>query len=156
MNRYEEAMKELDEKLGRKDGLISLSTIALDKGADGKCRPAARIVDAFYQDGAFYTVTNAASAKMRQIEQNPEVAVCIVVENFTADGIGENLGWVCKESNLEMRARLREVFAVWYDEANNDDDPNTCILRVRLTKGLWNDAHKGIRHHIDFISKTAD
>ena len=156
MNRYEEAMKELDEKLGRKDGLISLSTIALDKGADGRCRPAARIVDAYYQDGAFYTVTNAASAKMRQIEQNPEVAVCIVVENFTADGIGETLGWVCKESNLEMRARLREVFAAWYDEANNDDDPNTCILRVRLTKGLWNDAHKGIQHHIDFIGKTAD
>ncbi|NCB34594.1 MAG: pyridoxamine 5'-phosphate oxidase family protein, partial [Clostridia bacterium] len=26
----------------------------------------------------------------------------------------------------------------------------------RLTKGLWNDAHKGIRHHIDFIGKTAD
>ena len=39
MNRYEEAMKELDEKLGRKDGLISLSTIALDKGVDGRCRP---------------------------------------------------------------------------------------------------------------------
>ena len=92
MNRYEEAMKQLDEKLGLKDGLISLSTIALDKGADGRCRPAARIVDAYYQDGAFYTVTNAASAKTRQIEQNPEVAVCIVVENFTADGIGENLG----------------------------------------------------------------
>ena len=32
MNRYEEAMKQLDEKLGGKDGLISLSTIALDKG----------------------------------------------------------------------------------------------------------------------------
>ena len=102
MNRYEEAMKELDEKLGRKDGLISLSTIALDKGADGKCRPAARIVDAFYQNGAFYTVTNAASAKMRQIEQNPEVAVCIVVENFTADGIGENL---VKQVNDALEAR---------------------------------------------------
>ena len=102
MNRYEEAMKELDEKLGRKDGLISLSTIALDKGADGKCRPAARIVDAYYQDGAFYTVTNAASAKMRQIEQNPEVAVCIVVENFTADGIGENL---VKQVNDALEAR---------------------------------------------------
>ena len=61
MNRYEEAMKQLDEKLGLKDGLISLSTIALDKGAYGRCRPAARIVDAYYQDGAFYTVTNAAS-----------------------------------------------------------------------------------------------
>ena len=156
MNRYEEAMKELDEKLGRKDGLISLSTIALDKGVDGRCRPAARIVDAYYQDGAFYTVTNAASAKMRQIEQNPEVAVCIVVENFTADGIGENLGWVCDEMNKELMAKVRPIFASWYDEANNDEDTNTCLLRVRMTKGVWNDAHKGIRDEIDFINKTAE
>lgn len=155
-NRYEEAMKELDEKLGHKDGLISLSTIALDKGEEGRCRPAARIVDAFYEDGAFYTVTHAASIKIRQIEQNPEVAVCIVVENFTADGIGENLGWVCHEKNKEMMTKLREIFAAWYDEANNDEDPNTCLLRVRLIKGLWNDAHKNIQNHIDFINKTAD
>ena len=39
MNRYEEAMKELDEKLGRKDGLISLSTFALDKGRKADAAP---------------------------------------------------------------------------------------------------------------------
>ncbi len=61
MNKYDEAMKLLNEKLGNKDGLITLSTIALEQGADGKKRPAARIVDAYYEDGAFYTVTyNAA------------------------------------------------------------------------------------------------
>ena len=156
MNKYDEAMKLLDEKLGNKDGLISLSTIALEPGADGKSRPAARLVDAYYADGAFYTVTYATSGKMRQIAQNPEVAICVVVDNFTADGIGENLGWVCDERNAEMMTKLRKIFADWYHEANNDEDPNTCLLRIRLTKGLWNDAHKGIRNEIDFINKTAD
>ncbi len=156
MNKYEEAMKLLDEKLGNKDGLISLSTIALQPGADGRSRPAARLVDAYYEDGAFYTVTYATSGKMREIAQNPEVAVCIIVENFTADGIGENLGWVCDEKNAKMMAKLRTIFAAWYYQANNDEDHNTCLLRVRLTKGLWNDAHKGIRNEIDFINKTAN
>ncbi len=156
MGKYEEAMKLLDEKVGNKDGLISLSTIALEPGADGKSRPAARLVDAYYEDGAFYTVTYATSGKMLQIAKNPEVAVCIIVENFTADGIGENLGWVCDEKNTEMMAKLRTIFADWYYEANNDKDPNTCLLRVRLTKGLWNDPHKGIKKWIDFVNKTAD
>lgn len=156
MSKYDEAMKLLDEKVGNKDGLISLSTIALDPGGNGKSRPAARIVDAYYEDGAFYTVTYATSGKMMQIAQNPEVAVCVIVENFTADGIGENLGWVCDEKNAEMMTKLRTIFAAWYNEANNDADPNTCLLRIRLTKGLWNDAHKGIRNEIDFVNKTAD
>lgn len=155
MSKYDEAMKLLDKQAGNKDGLILLSTIALEAGADGKSRPAARIVDAYYEDGAFYTVTNATSNKMQQIAQNPAVAVCIIVENFTADGIGENLGWVCDEKNTEMMTKLRAIFAEWYDEANNDEDRNTCLLRVRLTKGLWNDAHKGIRNEIDFVNKTA-
>lgn len=154
MSKYEEAMKLLNEQVGNKDGLISLSTIALEPGADGRSRPAARLVDVYYEDGAFYTVTYATSNKMLQIAQNPEVAICVIVENFTADGIGENLGWVCDEKNTEMMAKLRVIFAAWYNEANNDDDPNTCLLRIRLTKGLWNDPHKGIKTEIDFVNKT--
>ena len=156
MDKYDEAMKLLDEKLGNKDGLISLSTIALEPAANGKSRPAARLVNAYYKDGAFYTVTYATSNKMLQIAQNPGVAICIIVENFTADGIGENLGWVCDEKNTEIMATLRTVFAKWYYEANNEEDPNTCLLRIRLTKGLWNDPHQGLRNEIDFINKTAD
>lgn len=156
MSKYDEAMKLLDEQVGNKDGLICLSTIALEPGADGKSRPAARIVDAYYEDGAFYTVTYATTDKVRQIAQNPEVAICIIVDNFTADGLGENLGWVRDEKNAEMMAKLRTIFAAWYHEANNDEDPNTCLLRIRLTKGLWNDPHKGIRKEIDFVNKTAD
>lgn len=155
MNRYDEAMTLLDEKFGHRDGLISLSTIAQSLDEKGNSRPAARLVNAFYEDGAFYTVTYATSDKMLQIAQNPEVAVCVIVESFTADGVGENLGWVCDEKNAELMAKIRPIFAEWYDEANNDEDPNTCLLRVRLTKGLWNDAHKGIRNEIDFVNKKA-
>jgi len=155
MTKYDEAMKVLTEKFGNKDGLISLSTIALEPGTDGKSCPAARLVDAYYEDGAFYTVTYATSNKMLEIAKNPEVAICYIVENFTADGIGENLGWVCDEKNAELMAKIRPIFAEWYDDANNDEDKNTCLLRVRLTKGLWNDAHKGIRDEIDFVNKKA-
>lgn len=155
MNKFDEAMQLLNEKAGNKDGLISLSTIALEPGSDGKSRPAARIVDAYYEDGAFYIVTYATTNKMQQITKNPAVSVCIIVENFTADGIGENLGWVCDEKNTEMMKKLRTIFAGWYNEANNDTDPNTCLLRIRLTKGLWNDAHKGFRSEIDFVNRTA-
>lgn len=156
MNNYDEAMKLLDEKFGNKDNLISLSTISLEPGKDGKCRPAARLVDAYYEDGAFYTVTYATTPKMLQIAAYPDVAICYIVENFTADAIGENLGWVCDEGNVEMMKKLRVIFAAWYNEANNDDDHNTCLLRIRMTKGLWNDAHKGIKKYVDFVNKTAD
>lgn len=156
MNNYDEAMRVLEEKFGRQDVLISLSTIAQLPNAAGNPVPAARIVDAFYEDGSFYTVTNATSTKMLEIAKNPEVAICFIVENFTANGIGENLGWVCDEMNKEIMAKVRPIFANWYDEANNDEDTNTCLLRVRLTKGVWNDAHKGIRDEIDFMNKTAE
>lgn len=156
MNKYDEAIKLLNEQVGNKDGLIALSTISLEPGADGKSRPASRIVDAYYEDGSFYIITYATSDKMQQIEKNPEVSVCIIVENFTANGIGENLGWVCDEKNAQMMTKLRKIFAEWYYEANNDEDPNTCLLRVRLTKGVWNDPHNGIRNEIDFVNRTAN
>lgn len=155
MNNYAEAMQVLEEKFGKKDVLLSLSTISLLSNADGTPVPAARLVDAFYEDGCFYTVTYATSGKMLQIEKNPHVAICFIVENFTADGIGENLGWVCDQKNAEIMAKVRPIFADWYNDANNDADRNTCLLRIRLTNGLWNDAHKGIRDEIDFVSKTA-
>lgn len=147
MNKYEEAMKLLEKQVGNKDGLITLSTISLETGIDGRSKPASRIVDAYYEDGAFYIVTYATSNKMLELLKNPEVAICVIVEN---------LGWVCDEKNVEMMTKLREIFAAWYNEANNDEDPNTCLLRISLTKGLWNDPHAGVRTEIDFINKIVN
>jgi general stress protein 26 len=140
VNKYDEAIKILDERFGR-DTLISLATM------DGS-HPAVRIVNGFYEDGAFYVVTYALSGKMTQIKDNPEVAVC--GEWFTAHGIGENIGHPRDEQNAELMKKLRKAFATWYDNGHTDEnDPNTCVLRVRLSDGVL--LSHGTRYDIDFL-----
>ena len=138
--RNSEPLSILTERFGH-DTLISLATM------DGN-RPAVRIVNSYYEDGAFYTVTYALSNKMKQIKKNPEVAVC--GEWFTAHGIGENLGYIRAEQNTAIAAKLREVFASWYGNGHTDEsDPNTCILCVRLTNGVL--FNNGTKYEIDFV-----
>jgi len=81
------ALSLMEERFGH-DSLISLATVEDD-------RPSVRIVNSYYEDGAFYTVTYALSNKIKQIQKNPDVAIC--GEWFTAHGIGENLGYVRNE-----------------------------------------------------------
>lgn len=132
----------MDERFGC-DTLLSLATVE-----DGI--PSVRIVNSFYEEGAFYIVTYALSNKMRQIEKNPTVAVC--GEWFTAHGIGENLGHVRAEKNEEIMSKLRAVFSEWYDNGHtNEEDPNTCLLRIRLTDGVL--FHHGTRYDIDFAAE---
>ena len=51
--------------------------------------------------------------------------------------------------NAEIMAKVRTVFAEWYDNGHtNEEDPNTCLLRVRLTEGVL--YHHGTRYDIDF------
>lgn len=129
----------LTERFG-KDSLIALATVA-----DGI--PYVRTVDAVYIDGAFYVVTYSLSGKMRQIEENPIVAVS--GDWFTAHGTGENLGHVLLEENKLVMEILRSAFAAWYDnDHTNEADPNTCLLKIRLTDGvLFAD---GTRYDIEF------
>lgn len=129
----------MDERFGC-DTLLSVATVE-----EGK--PFVRIVNSYYEDGAFYVVTYAKSNKMRQIAKNPSVAIC--GEWFTAQGTGENLGHVKAKENEEIMSKLRAVFAEWYDSGHTDeDDPNTCLLRIRLTEGTL--FHHGTRYDIDF------
>jgi len=144
MNKYDDAEKILIERFG-KDTLISLATI------DGK-RPAVRIVNGYYEGGAFYTVTFARSGKMKQFKKNPEAALC--AEWFTARGVGENIGHVRDEKNAAIMAKLREAFAAWYNNGHVDkNNPHTCILRVRLTEGVL--MSHGTKYEIDFAKKKA-
>ncbi|MDD4494504.1 MAG: pyridoxamine 5'-phosphate oxidase family protein [Eubacteriales bacterium] len=139
----EQALSLMAERFGH-DTLLSLATI------DGN-RPAVRIVNSYYEGGAFYTVTYALSNKMKQIEKNPEIAVC--GEWFAAHGIGENLGWVRDEKNTEIMSTLRSAFAEWYDNGHtNENDPNTCLLRVSLTDGIL--FHNRTKYEIDFIGEN--
>lgn len=127
------------ERFGH-DTLLSVATVENDK-------PSVRIVNSLYLDGSFYTITNALSNKIRHIAADPAVGVC--GEWFTAHGVGENLGHIKKPENAELAQNLRDAFAAWYDNGHtNEDDPNTVILRLKLTDAiLW---HHGTMYDIDF------
>jgi hypothetical protein len=152
---YEEGMKLLDEKFGGgKDNVISLATIAREPNAVGNPRPVVRGVNAYYEDGVFYAVTNGKSNKMRQIAQNSEVSVASCEEMFTASGVGENLGWALDPKNVAIRSKLRTAFAGWYDIANNEQSEDCCFLAIRLTRGTLNINHWEKLYHVDFVNKT--
>lgn len=120
--------RELMNERFRKNALLALAT------TDGRT-PSVRAVNGYYEDGAFYIVTHALSRKMKQIEENPRVALC--GERFNGHGLAENLGPFLDRRNEALAATLRQVFAFWYDDVHIDEaDPNTCILRIRLTDGV--------------------
>lgn len=129
----------LQERFG-KDSIIALAT-AVDN------IPYVRSVDAFYEDGAFYVLTHGLSNKMKQIEQNPTVALS--GEWFTAQGKGVNLGYFGKAENAPIAAKMRDIFSAWIDNGhNNFEDVNTCILCIELTSGVL--FSNGTRYEIDF------
>lgn len=155
MSKYEEGLKLIEERCGNnKDNIISLATIAMEPNADGKPRPYVRDVDAYYEDGVFYSVTWAKSKKMLQIVQNPEVAFTVAFEWFSGNGIGENLGWVLDPKNAEIRNKLRIAFSKWYDEANNENDENCCILAIRITRCTVIKDHGAMRYNLDLVNKV--
>ena len=133
------ALAIMNQRFGQ-DTLISLATI-------DKSMPCVRIVNSYYENGGFYTITHALSTKMKQIDSNPVVGIC--GEWFTAHGVGKNIGHVCDENNLLLATKLRQVFASWYSNGHTDEsDPNTCILHIRLTDGVL--FSHGTRYDIDF------
>ncbi len=129
----------MNDRFG-KDNIIALAT-AVDN------TPYVRSVNAYYEEGAFYIITYGLSNKMKQIAQNPIVAIS--GDWFTAQGIGKNLGYFGKPENAEIAAKLRKVFAEWIDNGhNNFADENTCILCIELTEGVL--FSHGSRYHIAF------
>lgn len=122
-----EMEKIMVERFG-KDNILALATVE-----DGI--PHVRSVNAYYEDGAFYVITYALSGKMRQIGKNP--AVALAGDWYTAQGTGENLGWVGAPENAAITAKLRQVFSAWIDNGHtNFEDVNTVILRIRVTSAV--------------------
>lgn len=129
----------MNERFG-KDNIIAIATVK-----DGK--PYVRNVNGFYENGAFYVITYALSNKMKQIEENSQVAIS--GEWFTAHGKGINLGWFCKNENKNIANKLKRAFQEWIDNGhNNFNDENTCILCIQLTDGIL--FSHGTRYDIDF------
>lgn len=135
--------------------MISLATISLEPSEGGNPKPCVRDVDALYENGVFYIVTYAKTNKAKQIETNNEVSVSVHFEDFFSSGIGENLGWVLKPCNAEIRSKMRSAFKEWYDFANNEKDEDCCILAVHMKKGILRLNHGEAFYHFDFEKGTA-
>ena len=124
MEKYAEI---LNERFG-KDSLMALATV----DADGI--PWVRTINAIFYEDSFYTITYALSNKMRHIKNNSSVALS--GEWFSGHAVGEDLGHIKLEKNKEIADRLRAAFASWYDDGHvNEDDPNTVVLKMKLTDG---------------------
>ena len=123
----EQAEKIMTERFG-KDNVIALAT------AENNV-PYVRSVNAYYENGAFYIITYALSNKMKQISDNPTVA--ITGEWFTAHGKAVSLGFIGKPENTSIAGKLKAVFASWIDNGHtNLNDENTIILCVKLTDAV--------------------
>ena len=134
-----EIEKILIERFGN-DNIIALATTVDNK-------PYVRSVDSFYENGSFYVLTHGLSNKMKQIAENPNVAIS--GEWFTANGKGINLGYFGKKENEIIANKMKCVFSEWIDNGhNNFEDENTCILQIELTNGLL--LSHGTRYEIDF------
>lgn len=142
MEKLNEKTKQIMNERFGKDSIIALATV--ENGI-----PYVRNVNAYYENGAFYVITYGLSAKMKQIEKNPVVAVA--GEWFTAHGEGVNMGYFGKPENSEIAEKLKKVFAEWIDNGHNDfSDVNTCILLIKLTDGVI--LSHGTRIEIDFTA----
>ena len=129
----------MNERFGQ-DTLLSVATV--DNGI-----PYVRTVNGYYENGSFYIITYALSNKMKQIKKFPDVAVC--GEWFSGHGIGENMGYILKKENEEIANKLKKVFAAWYTNGHTDEnDINTCILRIKLIDGVL--FSNGKKYDIDF------
>lgn len=114
-----------------KDRFKTGQLIALATSIDNK--PFVRNVNAYYDNGAFYIMTDASSDKMKQIRENPDVALCGKLVN--GRGIAQNLGHVLKEEHHELMKTLRVALAEWYDYGNVDENnPDTVILKIELSQ----------------------
>ena len=125
----------MTERFGH-DALISLATV--EKG-----KPYVRTVNSYYENGNFYIITYVLSNKMKQIEKEPEAAVC--GNWFAARRVGKSLGYVGKKENALLAGKLQNIFSAWYDNGHVDEtDLNTCILCIELTEGALFDHGKNM------------
>jgi hypothetical protein len=142
-NYFDEATNVMKELYG-KDIAMPLATV-------NETKANIRVVNTYYNNNAFYIVTYALSNKIKEIQKYFNVALNHNL--FVAHGIGENIGHPLNEQNKELREKLRNVFIAFYDKHVNEEDKNTCILKILLNDALVfaND----YKYKINYKDKTA-
>lgn len=95
--------------------------------------PFVRNVTACYKEGAFYLLTQARSAKVRQMAANP--AVALAGQWFSAQGRAVDLGdWRAAE-NRPMAEKLAAALSGWLREERGAGGETLLLFRIDLTAG---------------------
>jgi len=103
------------------------------------------------KDKAFFITTYALSNKMQEICTNSSVAIAHNL--FVAHGEAENMGHPLDIKNKALREELRRVFCVFYDKHVDENDSNTCILKINLTDAIV--FADDFKYYVDFKIETA-
>ncbi len=144
MSSYDDAMTVMAE-LFSKDCAFALATVNGDM-------PCVRMVDTYYEDGAFYVVTHAQSAKAKELAANEHAALCGQAYRF--DGVARSIGHPLDPQNDALRDKLINAFAPWYFKHNNELDEAMCYLRIELRHGFF--YKDGTGYSVDFANRTAE
>ncbi len=141
MGDFERAMSVMAELFG-KDCAFALATA-------GENVPSVRMVDMYYENGAFYVVTYANSRKVRELEANERVAMCAQAHRFS--GAARNIGHPLRPQNAAIRQSLTRVFAPWYFKHNDEGDENMCYVKIEPRRGFF--YQNGTGYDVDFENK---
>ena len=107
--------------------------------------PSIRSLTPYYQDSCFYAITDKTSSKIKQIEDNPNVAICGLF--FNAKATATLIGPL--KNNPEIASKLIDYCESWIKLGHVDvESENTCILKIQIQDGYIIDKDK--RYEIHF------
>ena len=141
MNYFEEAVAAM-KQLYSKDIPMSLATVRGGK-------PNARFVDLYFDGASSYLVTTRTSQKCEEIKENPMVA--LNYQLFVAHGVAYDIG--SPLNHPELREVLRKEFAPWYAKHVDENNPDTCIIKIALTDAIV--FLNGMKYKVDFSRQEA-
>lgn len=144
MAAFQKSLEVLQQLFGR-DYQFALATVSQNG-------PSIRMVDTYYEEGAFYIVTYGKSQKVREIEADKRVALCKQCYRF--DGEAYNMGHPLKAENKAIREKLIKAFEPWYFKHNNEADENMCYVKVILNHGFY--YKDGIAYQVDFMNQKVE
>jgi Pyridoxamine 5''-phosphate oxidase. len=144
MDDYAAAMAVMAE-LFSKDCAFALATVSGN-------RPSVRMVDTYYEDGAFYVVTYGSSAKVKALKTNENAALCKQAYRF--EGAARNIGHPLAPENSGIREKLIRAFEPWYFKHNDERDAAMCYIKIELQGGFFYKAGTGYK--VDFMNNTVE
>lgn len=144
MDEYRQCLEVMKE-LFSKDLTYSFATVKDNV-------PSLRVIDAYYDNEAFWIVTYSQSRKVIEIENNPHAALCNNLYSF--QGKAFNAGHPLNENNKEIREKIIKVFHSWYFDHNDENDEHMCYVKFVPQRGFF--YKNGTGYKPDFIHKKVE